>query len=612
MEVINAGMRKGIKAMAVVAQTAQFVSLMPKPQDFVMRVVGDVVYLSAQINKLSDEMNKMLDAYADIPTNYLMTQMNSITGSLTNITNRISTFSQNAVNQTIGFAENTVQTVTELTGTVIDTTGAVTNAVIGMTSAVAETGTNLVGQFDVASDIHDGAEAILEWSADGFKNVSESTTEPLKKTTQKLTDIRTGITDKIGQTANTVNESISKPQEFIESLITQLRDYMKKLSNVLDDGFKEYSGLGTISNGADKIANELTADNNSLATQATSAVASSVATVIKNFSIGKVVSAFVGITTQSVIVKLGLDQLPPIDFESMLCKIRDDMVMTPEELEKQYNELNKELDEIYGEFKEFGDESVKIPSEKRNYSSKNYKEFIKGYEEELKAQRDEIRKRMQYIKNNTTDEGRVIIDGTDMTLEADEYQKRELKSAIREARKFRKQVKNAKQAATFKSIIGDELNNLKKEVDYRSNSIRSDWEDMMKQYRDSIKEITSFFSGGGSCDMFIDDCCDKINKDFDDIKELCKNLAVQISCAAGETLLPSDLGPVFPNPAFKILDLIAQIKVIIKFIKDLITLVIDIINNVNKIARLILNGLNSLKDIINEIMKLLGLKWLMD
>ena len=45
MGIINAGIKKGIKAMAVVAQTAQFVSLMPKPKDFVTRIVGDVVYL---------------------------------------------------------------------------------------------------------------------------------------------------------------------------------------------------------------------------------------------------------------------------------------------------------------------------------------------------------------------------------------------------------------------------------------------------------------------------------------------------------------------------------------------------------------------------------------
>ena len=89
MGIINAGIRKGIKAMAVVAQTAQFVSLMPKPKDFVTRIVGDVVYLSSRVIKLSDDLNRLLDSYTEIPTNYLMTDLNSITGSLTGITDRL-------------------------------------------------------------------------------------------------------------------------------------------------------------------------------------------------------------------------------------------------------------------------------------------------------------------------------------------------------------------------------------------------------------------------------------------------------------------------------------------------------------------------------------------
>ena len=108
-DVINSGMRKSIKVMCVVAQTAQFISLMPKPKDFVTRIVGDVVYLSAQIQKLSDDMNKLLDSYADIPANYLMTQMNSITGSLSNITNRVNTYTQNAINETMGLGENAIE-----------------------------------------------------------------------------------------------------------------------------------------------------------------------------------------------------------------------------------------------------------------------------------------------------------------------------------------------------------------------------------------------------------------------------------------------------------------------------------------------------------------------
>ena len=296
----------------------------------------------------------------------------------------------------------------------------------------------------------------------------------------------------------------------------------------------------------------------------------------------------------------------------MLCQIRDDMTMTPEELEKQYNELNKELDDIQGEFKKFSDESVKEPTEERNYTSKNYKEFLKTYDSDLKAQRETIRKQMKYFKDNTNEKGEVIIDGKNVSREAEEFQKRELRSAIKEAKKLRKQVKNAKQASKFKDIIGEELQNLKKEVEYRSNSIKSDWMSMLKQYKDAISEIKGFFSNGGSCDMFIDDCCDAINKDFNDIKELCKNLTVQLAGTTIKICMPSDIGTVVPNPAFKIADFWMDLKTVIKFIKDLITLVLDIINNINKIARIMLNGINNLKDIIKQFFDILGLKWLMN
>ena len=150
MGIINAGIRKGIKAMAVVAQTAQFVSLMPKPKDFVTRIVGDVVYLSSRVIKLSDDLNRLLDSYTEIPTNYLMTDLNSITGSLTGITDRLNIYSQNAVNQVVGLGENATNMITELTGSAIDTTGELTSAIVSLGYAVAETGSNVLGQTDMA------------------------------------------------------------------------------------------------------------------------------------------------------------------------------------------------------------------------------------------------------------------------------------------------------------------------------------------------------------------------------------------------------------------------------------------------------------------------------
>ena len=602
MPVINSGMRKGIKAMAVVAQTAQFVSLMPKPKDFVTRIVGDVVYLSSRVIKLSDDLNRLLDSYADIPTNYLMTQINSITGSLTGITDRVNIYAQNAVNQVVGIGENATNLVTELTGSAIDTTGELTSAIVSLGYAVAETGTNILGQTDMSEDIHSAAEVVLEWTDEGFKSVNARATDPVRQVTQKLTDTKTGVNNYINSKAEAVTNKIDEAQRWVETLITELRDKIKKLSDTIDGGFKDVTGLTSVSNGASLISQELKNYDNSPATQATTAMAGAVAAVIKNFSIGKMVTAFVGVLTQSTIVKLGLDQLPPIDFESMMCKIRDDLVISSSELYKKYM---KATDNAYNSLIEFGEAAGQIPTEERRYSAKNYESFLKEFDEQLKKKRDEIRLMMK----NTSD----VVDRTDVNQVALETQKKtELRSAIKEVEKYRKKVRNARQANTMKSILGDELINFKKEVEYKCNSLKSDWKSMMDQYKKAIKEIKEFFTNGGSCDMFINDCCDRINKDFDEIKSLCKNLGSQLVGSAIKVVMPADIGTVVPNPVYKIADFIMDIKTIIKFIKDLITLVIDIINHINKLARIILNGVNNLAEIIKQLMEIFGLRWLMN
>ena len=595
MEVINTGMRKGIKAMAVVCQTAQFISLMPKPKDFVTRIVGDVVYLSAQLTKLSEDMNKLLDSYADIPVNYFMTQVNSITGSLSGITNRLNTYVQNGVNQIAGLGENALNTISEITGAAIDTTGSLTSAVVSLGSAVVQTPVNILGQTDTGEEINDAAEIVLEWTNNGFKTIKDDVTKPINDVTNKLNNLKSGVTDTINGATNTVNDKIQEAQKWIQTLINELRDKVQKLSNLMDTGFKDVTGLSSISKGSTTISTGLTeSGEESLAGIATQSITSSLSNVINNFSISKVVFAFAGVIIQSAIVKLGLDQLPPIDFESMMYKIRDDITMTEDDLYKQYQQLS---DSTYNDIIKFGEDVSKNPSEFRNYSAENYDKFKDEFEDELKKQREDIRTRMKFAKN---DRSQAIIA------------KKEMRSAIKEIEKYRKQIKNAKQTSTLKSIIDDELKNFKKEIEYRSNSIKSDWESMMKQYRDAIKEIKEFFSTGGSCDMFIDDCCNQINKDCNDIKEMCKNLASQLIGCTIKVAMPADIGPVFPNPVYKISDFWMDVKTIIKFIKDLITLIIDIINNVNKLVRIMLNGINSLKEILDEFLNIIGLKWLMN
>lgn len=603
-DVINSGMVKAIKIMAVTAQTARFVSLIPKPKDFVTRIVSDVVYLSAEVQKLSDDINNLLDQYANIPTNYLMVQMNSITGSLTGITNRVNTYVQTGINNVMEIGENTMGVITELTGSVIDTVGNTVDAVVSLSGAVAQSSSTLLGNNDIATEIYETTEEILEWNGSGFDKISDETLTKLNNTTQKITDAKTNMTTTVNNTATKINDTIENAQNTVERLLDNLKSQMDKLSNCIDTGFGDVTGVSSIANGASAVADVLeSSDNNSSSAQAVTAISSSISNVLKNFSISKVIKAFAGVLTQSVFVQIGLDQLPPIDFESMLANIREDMTVSNEDL---YKELNGIVDNTYDQIRSFNKSLEGLPSEEKEYGSAKYEEFLKQYDEDINKQREEIRTSMA----TTSSAQRQL---TDKETKAKQLlERRELKSAIKEARKFRKQVSNAKQTDKMKSVIGEELSRLKKNMEYVSNQIKSDWNDMMDEYRTSIKEIKTFFQNGGDGDMFIQDCCDAINQDCKSIKDLCSNLTTQLISSSIKVAMLADVGAVVPNPAYKIADFWMDIKTIIKFIKDLITLIIDILNNINKLARIILNGINSLSEIVQELLEILGLKWFMD
>ena len=287
--------------------------------------------------------------------------------------------------------------ITDLTGSAIDITGSVTGAVVNLAAAVSETSSRILGQSDIADVIHDAAEVILEWNNDKLVEVKEDKLATLKNVTKKIQETRTGITDKIDSVSGAVDEKIKNAQNVVKNLITELREKMDKLANVVDTNFKDVTGMTSVSRGASTITEEIKRYGNSTKSdQVTYAVSDSLSTVIKNFSIGKMVFAFAGVLTQSAIVRLGLDKLPPIDFESMLYKIRDDINLTPEDLEKNFNQL---AESTYNEMISMEKELKDIPSEERNYSDENYKKFKEEYEEELKEQRNRIRTLMKCNEN---------------------------------------------------------------------------------------------------------------------------------------------------------------------------------------------------------------------
>ena len=120
------------------------------------------------------------------------------------------------------------------------------------------------------------------------------------------------------------------------------------------------------------------------------------------------------------------------------------------------------------------------------------------------------------------------------------------------------------------------------------NNVRNDWDIMMRQYRDAIREIKLFFTDDsyGGC-ISIDRCCDRINDDATQIVELCKSITVELTSAVSMIPTPYAIGSCVDMPVHKVLAFFKDIKIIITFLKNLIRLGIDIISQLTILAKIV-------------------------
>ena len=103
--VINRATRKVIKKMIRVSQMSRFVDLIPNPKVMAKKFVLDIVLVMKDAKLIISRMNEMLDEYANIPFQYLTTQVDSFTSSIqTEINKQISPYTS--------FVDNTFDVAT--------------------------------------------------------------------------------------------------------------------------------------------------------------------------------------------------------------------------------------------------------------------------------------------------------------------------------------------------------------------------------------------------------------------------------------------------------------------------------------------------------------------
>ena len=469
-----------------------------------------------------------------------------------------------------------------------------------------------------------------------------------------------------------LKEKVEKAKATVEEKIAEVKEIVDNLTKNFDEGFgwavpknMAEEAFTAISNTANEV--ELKDYNkpiygvdgqivdyekkDSELLNAVGEVSGEIANFIKNFSIGKVVTAIGSMTVAAGAATLAMDLLPSIDIDKMLNEIMTgvDSPRVDKMTELYYNKYNDDgigllkVPDVPWQLSEDDLVSFKFNDDK-------YKRFQEKYEKEqnkdkvnerklsryknkadgLKAKLDKkqpliqrvnaARKTENDMASRMSQVNEKLLAGEITNKDARQQLKKlreenkrlmkteENKSALKDLRKLRRNVIKAKQIEKYKGFLKTELKYLENEFRNLGRNIKWEWDSMMQQYKTAIQEIANFFKNEGSGGFeAIDKCCDRINDDGDQIVELCKSIGVEITSAAAMVPTPYAIGTCIDMPVHKILAFFKDIKIIITFLKNLIRLGIDIISQLTILAKIIACGLKSIADILKMLKELLGI-----
>lgn len=644
MELINSGMRKAIKTMVQVSQCARALTLLPTPEDFAMRLIGDMKIVASRVNSVSTRINEVLDRYSSIPGEFLLEGFDEILDEL----QRVNDSAKAAIQETSDLMSTAVASTKELTQALSDGTSAVTSAAIqvggGITYASVAIGSNVKlsmtgntrnriteevvaevaagkippGQMQAEIDrrvaeAEGSAEAskaaIRNWTVTSAENSTESIENffdkgsgGLDKATEWIDGKKAGADSVVDNSVGKLIEKVENAKRKVEENIQRVRDKFKKFTDDFDDAFGFISGknfaedaMRTVSDNAYNVDSPMS--------QAVGEVTGEVADFIKNFNIGKVVTALGGIVVGAGAATLAMDLLPNVDVDRMLRDVIGGVDTKRNDWRDEY-EYNK----YYGDAPDL----LEVPDvpwrlsvdDLEKYNADGYNKYLEEYAEENDKLRSEIMEKMQNA--NTNAERREVI-------KENREKMKENKSALKAMRKVRRDAIKAKQIEKYKGFLNIELEYLKSDCLNLKDAIKNEWDTMMEQYKTAIAEIKSFFTtdGSGGNDV-VDRCCDRINEDATQIVELCQSLAVELTSVCTNVAVPYALGMCFDMPVHKILEFLKDLKIIITFLKDIIRLGIDIIAQITILIKLIFGGLLSFADTMKTLKELIGADKILD
>ena len=637
MELITKGMRKAIKKMAEVSQLVRALNLMPTPEDFAMMLIGDMKKIMVAMNRVSTRMNEILDRYTNIPTEFLLKGFDEVLKKLDDVND----YAKFAIAETTDLMSGVVGSAGEAVdaiGSAVSTTTSAALQVGGglaygtvalsaniklamtgngrraMASSVAQdvaAGKVSVGDIEEeyekridneVGDMLDTADHIRDWTETATKNSTskidtsfDNAGEAFDNATKWIDDTRGKADGFVDDTVGALTEKVEKAKREVEEKIQRVREVFDKFTKDFDDAFGFIKLAEDASVNISNTAKEM--GSNSNVASAIGGVADEVTQFIQNFNIGKVVTAIGGLVAGAGAATLAMDLLPTVDVDRMMKDIIGGV--------DSYRQ--DKLEELYhNKYYENEPDLLEVPDvpwvlskdDLEKYNPDGYNKYLEEFGEENDKYRNELILKLQNAK--TAKERNAI-------YKENREKMKENKSAIQAMRKVRRGAIKAKQLEKYKGFLKIEIDYLKKECSNLKTNIKKEWDTMMAQYKDACEQIKKFFTTDGSGgNAIIDKCCDRINDDAEQIVEMCKSIAMELTSAIGKAPCPYSVGMAFDMPVHKILAFFMDLKVIITFLKNLIRLGLDIIAQLTIIIKLIFSGLMSLAELMEKLKQLIG------
>lgn len=644
-EIITKSGRIAIKKMAQVSQCVRVLGLMPNPEDFALRLIGDLRGIIKIMNNISVRIDDILDRYMSIPIEFLYEGFDLILEKLNNLND----YAKFAIAETTGVLSSTISSAKELTDALGSAVSTTTSAVLqvggGLTYASVAMGANIKLTMsgngremltnDVVQDVVDGkvpvsemmnefdkrienevggadaaAASIRDWTNNAAANSTESINDffgdigsGIEDAEDWVNGVKSGADKIVDNSVGVLIEKVENAKRVVEEKIERVREAFDNLTKNFDESFGTLVGKSWVEDAFRNASNTAYEKMDGPVFDAIGEITKETADFIKNFNIGKVVTSIAGLYAGAGLATLAMDLLPNIDTDKMLKSIIGGV---ERRIVDKLTELQQ--DKIYGDGPEVTD-LMEIPDTPWRLSKDDCEIYIENegkYAKQLEA----------FLEENNSEREKLLAELATATTPADirkitkenREKMKSNKSALKQMRKIRRDVIKAKQIKKYKSFLKTEMECLQKEFNNVKDNIKRDWDNMTNQYKKAIEEITKFFnnSGYGGCES-IDRCCDRINEDADQIVELCKNITVALTNTVAVVPVPYAIGSCIDMPVHKLLSFFKDVKIVLSFLKNIIQLGIDIVSQMTILAKIICNGIQSLTEVLKTLMSLIGI-----